>query len=192
MSVLADLPRRTKLVALLGLGGALLGVAALSFGPIVRARAASLAERRGIQLEIAEVRLGLGGVWLRQIALRAPQLPGVTVHVAAVRVGFGWYLNVASVAVHGALIELAGEAEELQRQWTAYRGEPQPESDGSGGELHYSADGIDLVWRPRAHEPVQRVWGLSYQRDGARERIALDLAQLRGSGLALDAHHPQA
>jgi len=101
-------------------------------------------------------------------------------------------MNVASVAVHGALIELAGEAEELQRQWLSYRGEPRPEKDGGGAEVHYSADGIDVVWRPRAHEPAQRVWGLSYQRDGARERIALDLAHLRGSGVELAARHPRA
>ncbi len=192
MSLLADLPRRTKLVALLGLGSALLGAAALCFGPIVRARATSVAERRGIQLEIGQVRAGLGGVWLRELALRVPQLPGVTVHIAAVRVGFGWYLNVASVAVHGALIELAGEAEELQRQWTAYRGNALPEAGADGGALHYSADGVDLVWRVRAHEPAQRIWGLSYQRDGARERIALDLAHLRESGVELLARHPQA
>jgi len=192
MSVLADLPRRTKLLALLGLGCVLLGGSALSFGPIVRARAAAVAERRGIQLEIGQVRLGLGGIWLRGIALRAPQLPGATAHVAALRVGLGWRFNVSSVAVHGALIELAGEPEELQRQWAAFRGDSKPDSDGAGSELRYSADGVDLVWRVRAHEPAQRVWGLSYQRDGVRERIALDLAHLREGGYELSAHHPQA
>src|SRR3954470_23657898 len=140
MSVLADLPRRTKLAVLLGLGSALLGAAALSFGPIVRARAASLAERRGIQLEIGQVRVGWGGVWLREIAVRAPQLPGMTAHIGALRVGFGWHLNVASLAVHGALIELAGETEELERQWTAYRAGAKPETEGRGSELGYSAD----------------------------------------------------
>ena len=192
MSLLADLPRRTKLLALLGMGGGLLGAAALSFGPIVRARATQVAERRGIQLEIRQVRAGLGGVWLRDIALRVPQLPGVTMHLAALRVGFGWHLNVASVTVHGALIEVAGEADELQRQWTAYRGDPKLEAEGGGGEVRYFADGIDLVWRPRPHEPAQRIWGLSYDRDGARETIALDLAHLRDSGVELEARHPRA
>jgi len=192
MSVLADLPRRTKLLAALGVGCALLGAAALSFAPIVRARAASLAERRGMQLEIGQVRAGLGGIWLREIALRAPQLPGVTVRISALRVGFGWYLNVASLAVHGALIELAGEAEELERQWSAYRGEQQAEATGAGSEVRHTADGVDLVWRARTREPAQRIWGLSYRRDGAREHIALDLAHLRGSGLELEARHPLA
>ena len=192
MSVLADLPRRTKLVALLGLGCALLGAGALSFAPIVRARAVSAAERRGIELEVGQVRVGLGGVWLRKVALRVPQLPGVTVHVAAVRVGFGGRLNVTSVAVHGALIELAGEAEELQRQWSAYRADSKPMAGAGGAEVRYSADGIDLVWQPRRHEPAQRIWGLSYRRDGVREEIALDLAHLHGAGVELSARRPQA
>jgi len=192
MSVLADLPRRTKLLAALGLGSLLLSAAALSFAPIVRARAAALGERRGLQLEIGQVRAGLGGIWLREIALRAPQLPGVTVRIAAVRVGFGWYLNVASVAVHGALIDLSGEAEELERQWSAYRAQQKTEAAGAGSEVRHSADGVDLVWRPGTHEPAQRLWGLSYRRDGAREHIALDLAHLRSSGLELEARRPLA
>jgi hypothetical protein len=192
MSVLADLPRRTKLLAVFGLSSALLGAGALSFAPIVRARAVSAAERRGIQLEIGQVRVGLGGIWLREVALRVPQLPGMTAHVSALRVGFGWRLNVASVAVHGALIELAGETEELQRQWAAYRAGSSPEAEGGGNAVRYAADGIDLVWRPRRHEPAHRVWGLSYQRDGAREQIALDLAHVREAGVELSAHSPRA
>ena len=192
MSVLADLPRRTKGFALLGAGGALLGAAVLAFAPMVRARATVIAERRGVQLEIGQVRAGLGCVWLRDVSLRVPRLSGATVHIDALRIGVGWHLNVASVAVHGALIELAGEAEELQRQWTAYRGETQPAADGDGRETSYSADGVDLVWRLRAHEPPQRVWGLSYRRDGDRERVAFDFAQVRDSGLELTVHHPRA
>jgi penicillin-binding protein 1A len=192
MSVLADLPRRTKLLALLGLSGVLMGAAVLGFGPFVRARATQVAARRGIQLEIGQVRAGLGSVWLRQVALRVPELPGVTMNFAAVRVRVGWSLNVASVVVHGGLVELAGEAEDLQRQWTAYRHQPESETESSAREVHYAADGIDLVWRPRTHEPAQHIWGLSYQRDGTRERIALDLAHLRNSGLQLEARRPEA
>jgi hypothetical protein len=138
------------------------------------------------------VRVGFGGVWLRSVGLRVPQLPGVTARVSALRVGFGWHFNPTSVAVHGASIELSGEAEELQRQWLAYRGNTRPEADGRAGEIRYSADGIDLVWRPRLREPAQRFWGLSYQRDGAREQIALDLAHLSASGIELSLRKPLA
>lgn len=192
MSVLADLPRRTKLIALAGLFSVLLGAGAASFGPLVRARARSVAERHGIQLEIGQIRLGMGGVWLRDVVFRAPHLPCATVHVAALRVGLGWGLHASRVDVHGALVELAGEPEEVRRQWAAFRANSTADSDGAANRVHYSADGVDLVWRIRPHEPAQRVWGLSYQRDGVRERVALDLAQLRDSGLDLSVRHPQA
>lgn len=192
MSVLADLPRRTKWVALVGLCGALLGAGALSFAPLVRVRATSVAERQGLRLEIGQIRPGLGGVWLRDVELRAPLLPGAKMHIAALRVGLGWRLNAASVALHGARVELAGEPEELQRQWVAFRANSKPESDAARSGVRYSADGVDLVWRVRPHEPAQRIWGLSYQREQSRERVALDLAQLRESGFELSARHPQA
>jgi len=192
MSVLADLPRRTKLLAALGLSSVLLGAAALSFAPLVRARAAQAAQEHGIQLEIGQVRVGWGGIWLRELALRAPHLPGATAHVAALRVGFGWQLKVASLTVHGALLELSGEREELEREWAAFRGGSKRDTDAVDRELRYSADGIDVLWRPRVHEPVQRVWGLRYQRDGVRETVAFDLAHLRESGLELTARQPRA
>ena len=193
MSVLADLPRRTKLVALAGLGLTLLGAAALSFAPIVRGRATAVAERRGIQLEIGEVRPGFGGIWLRDLTLRVPQVPAATVHIAAVRVGLGVAMNVSSVALHGALVELTGEAEELQRQWAAYRTEPRTQANHEGAEeTRVSADGIDLVWRGRPQEPAQRVWGLRYARDGARETVAFDLAHWRDSGVEIEARRPVA
>jgi hypothetical protein len=192
MSILADLPRRTKLLATLGLFSAVLGGGALSFAPAVRSRATSVAEKHGIQLEIGQVRAGWGALWLRDVVLRARLLPGATMRVGALRVGIGWRFNAASVAVHGALVELSGEPEELQRQWAAFRANAKPDSDPNASGVRYSADGVDLVWRVRPREPAQRVWGLSYQRDGVRERIALDLAQLRDSGVELSAHHPQA
>ncbi|HET7543763.1 MAG TPA: biosynthetic peptidoglycan transglycosylase [Polyangiaceae bacterium] len=192
MSVLADLPRRAKLAALLGLGSLVLAAVALGFGPIARARAAAAAERRGLSLEIGQVRAGLGGIWLRDVELRAPRMPAATMHIAALRVGFGWRLNVASVTVHGARLELAGEPEELARQWAALRGAAKPDADGAAAELQYAADGIDVVWHVRAHEPAQRLWGLSYQRAEAREQIAIDLLHLREAGFDLSARKPRA
>jgi hypothetical protein len=138
------------------------------------------------------VRIGLSGVWLRDLVLHAPQLPCATVHIAALRVSFGWHLNVASVVVHGALLEVTGEPEEVEHQWTAYRSNSKADSEAAATDVRYSADGVDLVWRVRGHEPAQRIWGMSYQRDGVRERVALDLAQFHASGLELAARHPQA
>ena len=194
MSVLADLPRRTKVVALLGLAGVVVGVGALSFGPLLRARAVAVAERRGLLVEVGQVRLGAGAIWLKNVDLRVPRIPGVRAHVDALRVGLGWHFNVTSVALHGAQVEVKGEVEELQRQLAAYRAERSAETPDSAtkSEVQYSADGVDIVWRRRADEPPQHAWGLSYERKGEREGLALDLVRVRDTGTELEARRPRA
>ena len=195
MSVLADLPRRTKVIALLGLASVLVGGGALSFAPLVRARVRAGAEQRGVLVEVGQVRAGFGAIWLKDVDLRVPTMPGLAVHLEALRVGFGWHFNVSSLALHGALVSLRGESDDLQRQWAAYRAErgaeAQPQTSGVS-DTHYLADGVDVIWRRRATEPPQRVWGLSYERLGARENVAIDLVRVRNEGLELDARHPQA
>ncbi|HEY4103728.1 MAG TPA: hypothetical protein VGM44_07540, partial [Polyangiaceae bacterium] len=92
----------------------------LSFGPVVRALAKSAAERRGLTLSIGQVRSGFGGVWLKNLDLRVPLMPGVKAHVEALRVDWGWHFNVAGVTLHGAAIELSGDSDELGREYAAY------------------------------------------------------------------------
>ncbi len=193
MSVLADVPRRTKIVALLGLSGFFLAGAALSFGPLVRGRAEAAAERRGMSLAVGQVRLGWGGIWLKDVDLSLSRMPGVRAHLDAVRASVGLTLGVSEVQLHGAQVTLAGDSDELQRQWAAYRAERS--SDGgedSGSSAHYLADGVDLVWQRRPGEPAQRIWGLRYERTGTQEDVQADQVRVRDDGLELDARRPLA
>jgi len=191
MSLLADLPRRTKVVALLGLASMVVGAAALGFGPAVRARVASAAAARGLRAEVGQVRLGLGAIWLRDIELSAPALPGVHAHIDALRIGLGWRLNVAGLALHGAQLELQGEADELRRELEVYRAQRKQEAK-RGAEVHYLADGVGVLWRARPGGPLGQVWGLSYERDDTHERIALDLMRVRDAAVEIEVRHPRA
>ena len=186
MSVLADLPRRTKVVALLGLASVLVGGAVLSFAPLVRARAEAAAERRGVQLEIGQVALGWRGVWLKNVQVRVPRVPGVSARVDALRVGIGWHFNVSELAVHGGLVELKGEADELQRQFADLRAQSTQEKNQGGGGADYAAEGIDIAWSRRVGEEPQRAWALSYDRSGTREELALGRVRVRDAGLELE------
>ncbi|MEO6601519.1 MAG: transglycosylase domain-containing protein, partial [Polyangiaceae bacterium] len=193
MSVLADVPRRTKIVALLGLTSCIVGGCALGFGPMARARAQAAAEHRGVQLEIGQVRLGWGAIWFRDVTCGVRRMPGVRARVAALRVGLGWHFNLAELSLHGAQIELTGGADELQQQWVAYRASlGQDSAAGSGGGARYLADGVDLVWRRHAAEPEQRIWGLRYERRDAQEDVSVDLARFHADGFDLDARRPRA
>ncbi|HEX3852690.1 MAG TPA: biosynthetic peptidoglycan transglycosylase, partial [Polyangiaceae bacterium] len=189
MSVLLDLPRRTRSVALLGAALALFGIGVLSFGPVVRALAKNAAERRGAALSIAEVHAGFAGIWLKDLDLRVPLMPSVKAHIAALRVDWGWHFNVVGIALHGASVELSGDSEQLAREYAAYRA-ALPKSNARG-ELHYLFDGIDLIWSPEPQKTAQRAWGLRYERNGDRESISLDLARFAGAGVALEARAPE-
>ncbi len=193
MSVLADLPRRTRVAALVGVVGVLGAGAALGFAPLVRARVASAAARRGLDVQVGRVSLGLGAVWLKDLDLKVPKMPGVSVHVDALRVGLGWHFNVAEVALHGAFVELQGDADELKTELEAYRAaqHQEPETGGASATL-YLADGVEVMWRVRPQQPAQHLWGLSYQRDAGHERVALDLVRFADSGFEIQARHPQA
>ncbi|HEX7454286.1 MAG TPA: hypothetical protein VF294_18470, partial [Polyangiaceae bacterium] len=174
MNVLADLPRRTKIAALLGLVCVLGAGGALGFGPAVRARVASAAALRGLEVQVGQVSPGAGAVWLKDVTARALQIPGASLHVDALRVGFGWHFNLAELEAHGALVELRGEPAELRQQVEAFRNEHRGGGSG-GGDVRYLADGVELVWRVRPTQPAQHVWGLGYERNGVHERVALDL-----------------
>lgn len=191
MSLLADLPRRARVGALFGVASVFFVGAAVGFGPVVRSAAAAAADRRGLQIEVGEVRLGLGRIWLRDVELRAPLIPGAKVRLAAVRLSLGWLFDISQLSIYGARIELSGDAAELQRQLAAYRASRPKESAGRDGP-RYSAEGVDLTWTLRPGLDTQYGWGGRFERDGERERISLDLVRLNGAGLAVEVRHPQA
>jgi hypothetical protein len=116
MSVLADLPRRARIAALFGVVSVLCGGVALGFGPLVRASVGRAAERRGVRVQVGDLRLGLGAIWLKNLEFVVPLMPGVKGHVAAVRVGLGWHFNVSELALHGASVELSGATEGAERK----------------------------------------------------------------------------
>ncbi len=192
MNVLVDLPRRTKIAALLGLVCALGAGGAVGFGPAVRARVARAAALRGLEVQVGQVSPGAGAIWLKDVTARAPQIPGASLHIDALRIGLGWHFNLAELDAHGALVELRGDPDDLKQQVEAFRNAPRAQSGSGSGDVRYLADGVELVWRVRPAQPAQYVWGLSYERNGVHERVALDLLRFNDSGIEIEARGPEA
>jgi len=191
MSVLADLPRRTRVAALCGALGVLLAGVALGFGPVVRSAAANAATKRGLQLEIGSVRLGWCALWLKDVELSAPLIPSAAAHLTALRVGLGWRFNVTELALHGGTVVLSADTDELERELTAYR-EARRKDGSSASGVHYVADGVALFWTPHQLAKSAEIWGLRYDRNAARESVGLDLARVSGGGLELEVRGPRA
>ncbi|GMV15501.1 MAG: hypothetical protein AMXMBFR56_37250 [Polyangiaceae bacterium] len=176
--------RRTKLK----LGGGLLGAAllagALAFGPLVRAKASEQAARRGAALEIGAVRPGLGRVWLRDVAVRVPEVPALEVRLDSVEVRVTGALGVREVRAHGGSARVRGTLDEVREQVARWR-EKLPVSSGGGGATTYSADGLALDWEGLS-EGRQLAWGVAYSRSGEREELSADLVRAMLAGISLE------
>ena len=180
--------RQSFKIGLAAAGLSVLGCTA-AFGPVVRAKASSQAERRGLNLEIGSVRPGFGRIWLRDLVVRIPEAPGIEARIGAVEVGLGPTLSPRRVVAHGGTVTLTGTPADIERQLAAWRAR-RPAGRGGGSSIAFVIEGVNVVWSDAAEgaEP-QHVWGARYERsiDGA-ELLSADRVQLgfRGASLALE------
>lgn len=168
------------------------GAGLASFGPIVRARLEQQAAARGLAVEVAGVRPGLGRVWLRSVRVRIPEVPSVTVLLDEVEVSLSAGLGVRSVAAHGGTIEIDGTLERVEAELRAWRAARPKGADGGPSSRSYSADGLRLVWRgAAAAAPDQHAWGLRYERDASgAEHVGADLVRLKYRGISVELAGP--
>lgn len=185
--------RRNVKIGLVAAGAAVLA-GALSFGPVVRAKASAQAERRGLELEIGAVRPGLGRVWLKDVTVRIPEVPAVEVRLGAVMVSVGPTLAVRRVVAHGGTVRVVGALSEVERQLRAWRERRSPASGGGSGAVVYAAEGLNVVWREAGADAApQHVWGARYERaaDGS-ERVGADRVRLALRGATLELENARA
>lgn len=172
----------------LKLGGGVLAAAllggVLGFGPVVRAKAAAQASRRGLSLEIDSVRPGMGRVWLRNVELRLPEVPALEVRLDSVEVHVTGGLGVREVRAHGGVVRVRGTPEEVREQLARWR-EKRPHAEGSGPALPVMADGLALEWQGSG-DGEQRAWGLRYARSGEREELSVDLGRGAAAGASFE------
>ncbi len=170
----------------LGTAAVMTALGVVGFGPMVRARARSQAERRGMSLAIGAVRPGLGRVWLRDLEVKIPQVPALSVHLQSVEVDVSPTLRVKRVAAHGGRVVVTGSVEELATQLRRWKSRHAGNSGAAGEGKTYSVDGLRVVWtRARPDDPVE-LWGASYERSAnGQEKLGADLATLSWHGAAL-------
>ena len=165
---------------------------AAAFGPTVRAQISRHAERRGLVALVGTVRPGWGRVWLRDVRVSIPEVPGVSAQLDAVEVDLSAGLEVRNVTVHGGRLDLDGTPRDLLDRLNRWR-QQRPAAVGKGSAVTYAAHGIRATWRnvdPAA--PDQDIWGLSYQRDqNGREVISADLARAAIGSVRLELHGPE-
>jgi hypothetical protein len=127
---------------------ALLVVALLAFGPIVRARIAKEGERRRLDVTVGAVRPGFFAVNLKDVHVKLQGVTGVEVRVDDVHVDLTAGLSVREVAAHGGEIRVEGEPEEVVERLRAFqKGGGTPTTGEKAHRTPISADALTLAWK---------------------------------------------
>jgi hypothetical protein len=161
----------------------------LFVGPLARSAVARRAAERGLACEVGAVRVGLGGVWLRDVALASASPSRVTARFDAVFVPY----TGGRIEVHGGRVALRGAPGEVR---DAVRAKSTGEARAGGERRELSVDGVDLAWSELAGADAAPayVWGVALERTTSGDRVRFDLAragtkslsaELRGGEVAL-------
>ena len=153
--------------------GALLCIAACSFGPVVRSKITSAAEKRGLAISAGRVVPGWLAVDVHDVHATLEGVDGITVDLPVVHVDLDFGLHPCALESHGATVTVHGtevEIVEALKKWRDRR--PAAVNGASPKEMiPVTADGIAVAWDDRAS-----IIGVSVARDDEGTRIAVDHA----------------
>jgi hypothetical protein len=160
-----------------GVAALVLGLA-LMLGPVVRWQVGKRAAARGLVVQVETVRLGWGGVWLRDVRVRSSRSAALDATLSHV-----WVPIRGAVTAHGGEVRLRGASDEVER---ALRSDAQKTSAAATTSRRgLSADGLSLVWEGRPDGTEVRGWGLSFLREVGSERVGADLLRVTRPGFGL-------
>jgi hypothetical protein len=153
----------------------------LLVGPLARSAVSERASARGLASDVDEVRLGLRGVWLKGVVVASRAPSRVTARIDAVLVP---YLG-GPVEVHGGRAVLHGTPSDLKE---ALQSKRSGSVEGSGSRRELALDGVDVTWTGHSADAVasQFVWGLSFERTAATDRVRCDAAKLTHRGVGVE------
>ncbi len=184
-ALLDRVPRRAWVA-----GGVLLGallLAALSFGPIVRARATAEAARRGLVLEVGHAHLGWFAVRLTDVRVTLEGVDGLAVLAPEARLELDALLHPTELRIDGSRIEAHGDLDALAEAISAWRARrpASPAASPPARHLAVRLEGGELAWHGAGDESLVAT-GLRLTRD--EEGVRAGVASLHGSsrGVGVD------
>lgn len=150
---------------------------ALAFGPVVRARVASEAAKRHVEVQVGSVRPGWFSVHLTNLTVRPSGVTALEVHLEEVDVGLSAGLRVSSVVLHGGEVRASGSFDTLRDQIRAWREQGGPPSGAAARSFPISGDSFVVVWVDR-DDRVAQAHGLGFRRDEEGMRFSVGDASL--------------
>jgi hypothetical protein len=146
-------------------------VAAIAFGPLVRARVAKEAARRGLVVSVGAVRPAWFGATLEDVSIAPEGTEGVSAHAGSVRVEVSTGFAVRHVTLSDVRATLDGDA--LARV-AAWRERHKSEATGGGAKTPIAIERAAFAWTNAFGNPAASVeaTGISATRDDAGTHVS--------------------
>jgi hypothetical protein len=178
------LPRRAVWIsAAVVLGVVVVGI--LAVGPIVRAKIASEAARRKVEVTVGSVRPGFFTVGLHDVHVKPEGVPGLDAHLDEVRVDLGATLSLRDVVAKGGTVTVEGEPEDLVERLKTFRKSGGGGPPSGGHRTPVSVQDLALEWRTPSGGEISAS-GIRASRDGDVIRAGCTHVIGRYHGTSLD------
>lgn len=141
----------------------------------LRSYAVSQAQQRGFDAEIGSVSIRPSRIWLHDVRLTLPSVPGFLAELPALEVRFG-LSGLRRLQVHGGSVQLEGELEQLLDRLRG--GATKPRSAAGGGGRPIGAHGMYFSWRASEARHYE-AWGLRMEREAGEVSVRTDLVRAR-------------
>lgn len=178
--------RRTRIV--LAVVGLVLLVACVSFGPLVRRRAASEAARRGLTLAIGGVRPGFFAVRLLDVAVAPEGVPGASAQLDEVEIELSASLSPQRVRAVGGKVRLSGAPDLLVDELRSWRDAHRATgSSSAGGRTILEATALSVEWSKLdgVHDDASAsVSGGVFRRDGDGSHLGFEAMDAAVAGFS--------
>lgn len=163
-------------------------VLGLVSGALIRVRVAKEADRRGLDVEVSAVRLGMFAVSLEGVRLRPRGIGGLEAQLDKVRVELGGALSVRSIVAIGGSVSIDGDVDEVLERLRALRGgndsERAPVDKADGRRV--AVEDLSVAWSfPSGSTVTAR--GVGFVRE--TDTVELSIARCTGTyrNITLDA-----
>jgi hypothetical protein len=168
---------RRELVAI-GVPALLAGIAALAFGPLVRAEVSAEASRRHLHVQVGSVRPAWFGVRLLDVGVHLDGVDSIRVHLDEARIAWTFGLHIERVDVKGGQVTLRGTSERIRDDLKGWRGE---RASGQGGRVvPLAVEAFDVEWMgAEGHEPRADLRAVDAAHDATGLRIHVGQGHIR-------------
>jgi hypothetical protein len=163
---------------------------ALAFGPVVRSRVASEAERRQLDLVVGGVRPGWFAVRLVDVTIRPRGTDRIDARVGEIRVEFGATLGLERVVLRGGRVTLRGSTTDLSSDIVRWRSTLPPRGvSPSGRSTPVVGEAISLAWTgdtPGDLSALADARDIGFVRDDDGSRVAVGSAHVHDGQADVD------